>query len=244
MKKIMKNVILALTLAGLTVPGIFAADPPVSGRNQDVAAAPDQPPGRKTQVKGQVVDESGKPVPGAAWKISGTEVLRDGKSTRVIRLGDSVDSFADAEGRFVISFGEPIRFDLQFHKPGFAPAFLYEIAADFPDLKITLKRGESIHGTAISGRAAAGVKVKLRLPSQDLWYEEETFTDANGKFEFRSCAPPPEPQLPPGNSSGPAPPRNSPPKRRWQVVCGDKVVQVDVVDGQPVEPVDFFPNHF
>jgi len=240
----MKHVILTLTLAVLTVPGIFAADPPLTGPNQDVATAPTQPPGRKTQVKGQVVDESGKPVPGAAWKISGTEVLQDGKWIRVMRLGDSVESFADAEGRFVISFGEPIRFDLQFHKSGFAPAFLYEIAADSPDLKVTLKRGEIIHGTAISGRAAAGVKVKLRLPSQDLWYEEETFTDASGKFEFRACAPPMEPQLPPGISSGPGARLNPPPIRKWQVVCGDKVVQVDVVDGQPVEPVDVFPNQF
>jgi hypothetical protein len=209
-----------------------------------VVVAQAQPPVQKTQVRGQVVDEVGKPVPGAAWKIAGTEVLKDGKWTRVIRLGDPLDSFADAQGRFVISYGEPIRFDLQFHKAGFAPGFLYEIAADSPDLKVTLKRGEIIHGTVTRSVNAkkvevAGETVELRLPSQDVWYQEQVSTDANGKFEFRACAPPHEPPLPPGNSFGPVSDQASSRERKWQVACRGKVVQVDVRDGQPVEAVNF-----
>ena len=240
----MKSIILAFTLAGLTVPGVFADEPATKGTNQVGTGAQVQPPVQKNQVRGQVVDEVGKPVPGAAWKIAGTEVLRDGKWTREIRLGDPFASFADAEGRFVISYGEPIRFDLQFHKAGSAPAFLYEIAADSPDLKVTLKRGESIHGTvtrSVNGEkmAAVGAIVELRLPSQDVWYQEQVSTDANGKFEFRACAPPHEPPYPPGNSFGPVSDRASSSERKWQVVCEGRVVQVDVRDGQAVEAVNF-----
>ncbi|MGA2543579.1 MAG: carboxypeptidase-like regulatory domain-containing protein [Verrucomicrobiota bacterium] len=240
----MRNIILTFTMAALAAPGIFAGDPALTRYDQDVAAAPAQPPAQKNQVRGQVADEAGKPVPGAAWRISGTEVLRNGKWTREIRLGDTFDSFADAEGRFVVSFGEPIRFDLQFHKAGFAPAFVHEIAADSPDLKVTLKRGESIHGTvtriANGKRAAvAGEKVELRLPSQDVWYQQQAATDAAGKFEFRACAPPLEPPLPPGNSLGPGSHQDSPPKRKWQVVCRDKVVQIDVTDGKAVAAANF-----
>ena len=65
------------------------------------------------RVHGQVVDEAGKPVPNAVWRIGGTEVLQDGKWTRVINLGDVLDSTADAEGRFVISIEASKRLDLQ-----------------------------------------------------------------------------------------------------------------------------------
>lgn len=238
----MKGIILAFTLAGLTVPAILAAER--KGNNQVGTVAQVQSPVQKNQVRGQVVDEVGKPVPGAAWKIAGTEVLRDGKWTREIRLGDPSRSFADAEGRFVISYGEPIRFDLQFHKAGFAPAFFYEIGADSPALKVTLKRGESINGTVIrsvNGKkvAVAGETVELRLPSQDVWFQEQVSTDANGKFEFRACAPSHEPPDPPSNSFGAVSHQASSRERKWQVVCGGKVVQVDVRDGQAVETVSF-----
>jgi hypothetical protein len=182
-----------------------------------------------------VVDEAGHPVPGAAWKIGGTEVLQDGKWTNVYQFGNVGDQFADAEGCFAITFVSSVRvrYDLQFHKPGFAPAFLYEIAADSPDLKVTLKRGESIHGTVTriaNGKAepVAGQWVQLRLPTRDLMYAEHTTTDASGAFEFRACTPPPgHPRL-------------------WQVICGDegvpvkdKVVEVDVKDGQAVGAINF-----
>jgi hypothetical protein len=243
-KEIVKSIILVVALAGLTVPGIFADEPAAKGTNQAGTVTQAQSPVQKNEVRGRVVDEAGKPVPGAAWKITGTEVLRDGKWTREIRLGDPFRSIADAEGRFVITYREPIRFDLQFHKAGLAPAFLYEIAADSPDLKVTLKRGESIHGTvtrSVNGKkmAAAGETVELRLPSQDVWFQEQVTTDADGKFEFRACAPPCEPPNPPGNSFGPVSEPAASPERKWQVVCGGKVVQVDVRDGQAVEAVNF-----
>jgi hypothetical protein len=47
-------------------------------RNGSSTGAQAQPPVQKKQVRGQVADEAGQPVAGAAWKISGTEVLQGG----------------------------------------------------------------------------------------------------------------------------------------------------------------------
>jgi len=238
-----KSIILSFCLAGLIAPVVSAAEPVVTGTNR-VGTVQTQPPVQKNQVRGQIVNEAGKPMAGAIWRIAGTEVLKDGKWTRENRLGAAIDAFADAEGRFVISYGEPIRFDLQFHQPGYAPGFLYEIGADSPDLKVTLKRGEIIHGKVtqnVNGKKVAVARklVELRLPSSDVWFQEQVSTDANGKFEFRACAPPREPPLPPGNSFGPLRNQDPPTERKWQVVCNGNVVQVDVKDGQAVEPVNF-----
>jgi hypothetical protein len=240
----MKTIIFAFTLAGLTGPWVFADELPAQGNHPPVTVGPGPAIVQKSQVHGQVVDEAAQPVPGAVWKIAGTETLNDGQWTRVIRLGDPMDSFADAEGRFVVAYGEPIRYDLQFHKAGFTPAFLYEIAANSPHLKVTLKHGESIHGTVtrnVNGikLPAAGETVELRLPSQDVWHQEQVTTDTNGTFEFRACAPPHEPPLPSGNTFGSGTNQDSPSERKWQVVCAGKVTPVEVRDGQAVEPVNF-----
>jgi hypothetical protein len=195
-------------------------------------------------VQGQVVDENGRPLAEVAWKISGTEKLIDGKWMRVMLLNWAEDHFTDAEGRFVIPFREPMRYDLQFHKPGFAPAFVYEIASDSAELKVTLKRGERIHGTVtrlVDGirKPAEGETVELYLPSRDFWYQERTSTDINGKYEFRACTPPFEPPLPAGNFVGGTQIQHPQIERKWQLVCKGKTVQVDVKDGKDVETVDF-----
>lgn len=179
----MKSILIAFSTAILIVPAAFAAEPTATGNNSVSSAVPAQPPGQKNQVRGQIVDEAGKPVPGAAWKFAGIEVLKNGKWTRELRMGDWLDTLADAEGRFVIPYGELVRFDLQFHQAGFAPVFLYEIGADSPELKVTLKRGERIHGTVsqkMSGKNVpmVGKTVELRLPSYGVWFQEQVVTDA------------------------------------------------------------------
>lgn len=238
-----KNILLTFSLAGLILPAVFAAEPAATNNNAVGTTAQTQPAVQTNQVHGQVVDERGQPVPGAAWKIAGIEVLRDGKWTRELRMGDPFDTLADAEGRFVISYREPVRFDLQFHKSRFAPAFLYEIGADSTDLKVILKRGERIYGMvtqSVNGKkvAVAGKTVQLRLPSHGIWFQEEVSTDANGKFEFRVCAPSPEPPYPPGNHLGALRSQDPPSERKWQVACGGNVVEVEVKDGQAVEAVN------
>lgn len=195
-------------------------------------------------VRGQVVDENGKPLAGVVWRISGIEDLNDGKWKRVSYSGWAAENFTDADGRFVIPFQSPRRYDLQFHKPGFAPTFMYEVAADSPELKVMLKRGESIHGTVtqlIDGKPQPlnNETVELRLPAWDFWYQEKVITDTDGKFEFRVGAPPTEPATPPGNFFGSTTNQDSQPKRKWQLVCAGEIIQVDVKDGKAVEAVDF-----
>jgi hypothetical protein len=195
-------------------------------------------------VHGQVVDENGKPLAETAWKIIGTEELLDGKWTRMFRLNWAADNFTDAEGRFVIPFLKAMRYDLQFHKPGFAPTFVYEVGADFGELKVTLKQGEHIHGSVVRlvdgiAKPAEGETVELCLPGSDLWYQEKVSTDANGKYEFRACTPPSEPPLPAGNFVGGTQIQHPQPGRKWQLVYKGKTVQVDVNDGKDVEAVDF-----
>jgi len=183
----------------------------------------------ESSIRGQVVDENGKPLDGVTWRISGIEELRDGNWTLVMYTGLPREDTTDSNGRFIVPFYEPRRYDLQFHKAGFAPAFLFEVAADSPEIRVTLKRGESIHGI-VSRRVDGNLMpvwmkvVVLRLPSRDFWYEERVVTDRAGRFEFRACAPPSEP---------------SGLKRKWYVVLADQVVEIDVRDGEPVDEVDF-----
>lgn len=180
-------------------------------------------------VRGQVVDEYGKALDGVTWRISVIEELRDGNWAMVRYSGMPTEGNTDSNGCFAVPFNKPRRYDLQFHKAGFAPAFLFEVGADSPEIRVTLKRGESIHG--IVSRRVDGklmpVKMEavvLRLPSRDFCYQERVFTDQAGRFEFRVCAPPPEPT---GQ------------KRKWQMVLADQIVEIDVRDGKPVDEVDF-----
>jgi hypothetical protein len=180
-------------------------------------------------VRGQVVDEDGKPLDGVKWRISAIEELRDGKWALVMYSGLPREDTTDNNGRFIVPFHKPQRYDLQFHKSGFAPAFLFEVAADSPEIKVTLKRGESIHGNVmrrVDGelKPVAKEAVVLCLPGRDFWYKEQVFTDHNGRFEFRACAPLTEP---------------SGQKRRWQVVHSNEIIEIDVQDGKPVDAVDF-----
>jgi hypothetical protein len=180
-------------------------------------------------IRGQVVDESGKPLDGVTWWISAIEELHDGKWILVIYSGMPSEHTTDSNGCFIVPFHGLQRYDLQFHKSGFAPAFLFEVAADSPEIKVTLKQGEIIHGT-VSRRVDWNLmpvrmeEVVLRLPCRDVWYQERVFTDHNGRFEFHACAPPSDPS---GH------------KRKWQVVLADKAVEIDVRDGEPVDAVDF-----
>jgi hypothetical protein len=189
-----------------------------------------------------VVDEQGKALAGVSWRISGLEVLRDGKWTFELRTGVAPESTTDNEGHFEVTFREPLRYDLQFHKPAYAPAFLYAVGTNSSGLKVTLRRGQILHGTVtrlIDGnrKPVVNEQVELRLPARDLWYQEHVTTDRDGRFEFRVCAPPSQPPTPPGNIIvGKGEPSR---QWKWQVVFRGKVVQVDVKDGEATEPVDF-----
>jgi hypothetical protein len=180
-------------------------------------------------VRGQVVDENGKPLDGVTWTVSAIEELHDGKRKLIMHSGKPEKGTTDSEGLFTVPFHKPQRYDLQLHKSGFAPAFLFEVSVGSPQIKVTLKRGQSIHGTVrrwVNGKPRPAEKetVVLCLPGRGLWYEEKVLTDSKGRFEFRACAAPVEP---------------SGQKWTWQVVYLNQTVELDVQDGRPVDEVNF-----
>lgn len=180
--------------------------------------------------RGQVVDENGVPVDGVIMSISAYEEKREGNWILVHNLGAPCKIIVeDSNGYFVLPLEQPLRYDLQFYKQGYAPAFLFQFGTNSPERKVVLKRGESIHGIVshpIDGNLVplAMETVVLQLPGRGFWYEEKVLTDNNGRFEFRVCAPPAEPD---GL------------KRKWQVAVAGKVVEIDVRDGEPVEELNF-----
>ncbi len=186
----------------------------------------------ENSVQGLVVDENNNPVQGVVWKISAIEEMLDGRWTLVHYSGVPVENMTDKDGIFIIRFDKIKRYDLQFYKAGFAPTFLYQVPSNSPELKVVLKRGESIHGTVSRIDFGSLVPVKkemitLRLPTRDFWYQEKIFTDANGSYGFRVSAP----QVEPDGI-----------KHKWQVVVADKAVEVDVQDGRPVDELNFEIN--
>jgi hypothetical protein len=182
----------------------------------------------KSSIRGQVVDEKGKPQDEVLWRISAIEELSDGKWALTHYSGLPYVSITNSNGFFGVPFNRPCRYDLQFYKAGFAPAFLFQVATDSPGIKVILKRGERIHGIVsrrVDGKLVpmATETVVLRLPCRDFWYQDSAVTDKAGKFEFRACAPPIDPDYR---------------ERKWQVVLPHQIVEIDVRDGRPVDEVN------
>ncbi len=181
-------------------------------------------------IRGQVIDVNCFPIDGAKWRLSAIEEFHDGKWKLMWYSGLAPTGVTDSNGSFVIFCkAEGRRFDVQFSKEGFAPAFIFQKSCDANEITVILKQGESIRGTVsriVDGKreAEAMKEVLLQLPCRDFWYQERTFTDENGRYEFRVCAPPIDP---------------SGLKRKWSVVVDDKTVEVDVQDGEPIEDVNF-----
>ena len=87
-----------------------------------------------------------------------------------------------------------LRYDFYFDKPGYAPAFL-DTVAHGSELNITLKRGQTLVGTVkkiVNGRLepVVGAPVDLRLPTDDLWFQQRTMTGPNGAYIFFHVTPP------------------------------------------------------
>jgi len=179
-------------------------------------------------VSGIATDESGKPLSGVSWWISAFEEWRDGRWENVLRTGDTRKHTTDENGRFEVTFHSKVRYDLQFDKWGYGPAFLYQISSDSPDLHFKMKKGVLVRGEVqIKGKNRpdfSGINVVLRLPnSRGLWFKKTTIVDHEGKFRFYASPPP----TPPG------------PFSKWQLVCAGEVVMLDVREDTPVDEVIF-----
>jgi len=164
-------------------------------------------------VTGEVTDQNGKPLANVRWRISAVEEWRDGQWELIHNLGWPQWSVTDSEGRFTLTFQGRQRFDLQFAGFGeLAPGFVYEVSPDTRDLKIVMKPGIPVRGTVVasnSNRIPGYVRVELQLPCRDVWYQEESATDADGHFTFYVCPPPTEP-----NKAIPS---------KWQISCAGLV---------------------
>ncbi len=201
---------------------------------------------KTTSVSGIVTDESGEPLSGVSWWISAFEEWRDGRWENVLRTGWTGKHTTDEDGRFEVTFNNKVRYDLQFDKWGYAPAFLFQISpysplrllsrgrsagrtgTDFPELRVRMKKGVLVRGQVrIEGKNRpdfSGINVVLRLPnSRGLWFKKTTLVDHEGKFRFYASPPP----TPPGPTS------------KWQLVCAGEVVMLDVDENTPVDEVIF-----
>ena len=176
-------------------------------------------------VNGVVKDAEGTALAGVTVQLCGLEVLQDGSWKRELRLGEMPRYRTDEHGGFQFPFNDPnMRFDVYFDKDGFAPVFLYAISNSTPELNVTMTRGQTLSGTVtkrVNGQLepANGIGVELRLPNWDLWYQHKTTTDQRGKYSFQ-VSPPPE-------------------KRKWQVVCRQKVSEAEVTKEKPITGPDF-----
>ena len=87
-----------------------------------------------------------------------------------------------------------------------------------------MKRGTPVTGIVTRlvkerREPVSGTMVELRLPSDDLWYQQRVFTDHEGRYTFR-ISPPPK-------------------NKKWSVVFVGEVVMLDVKGEEPVIGPDF-----
>ena len=175
-------------------------------------------------ITGIVRDEQGAPLADVKIQMCGLEKFSGGTWRREMRLGEMPAYSTDQDGHFVVPVREnDLRFDFYCDKPGYAPVFLHAITNQSPELAVVLKRGLTVTGTVqrMAGgklEPVGGAQVELQLPSEDLWYQQRTSTDHNGKYSFHVS--------PPDHGA-------------WQVVFSGEAVKLDVAAGRPVKGPDF-----
>jgi len=183
-------------------------------------------------VRGKVTDETGNPLAGVEWWVSGFEEWREGNWQVVFRSGRTRKQTTDKDGRFEIQFHEKLRYELVFDKSDYGPVFLYQISADSPEIHVVMKKGLPLRGTVTrlgTGKPcfrATIVELLLPNPRGD-WFKRSAPVGPDGKFQFFVCPPPHLPKW------------DVRPPLRWQLVCAEEVVEVDVLEGEPIEEIHF-----
>lgn len=151
---------------------------------------------------GMVVDEGGRPVPGA--EILATYVFSPALLNRMSAYQSGGVARSNESGRFrLISLAPDIAYQLKVRKTGFAPAKVElparEAGQPAQDLRIVLRAGRTAFGLVIDGqrRPVAGARVTLqpatpssfaarRLASRNPSERFEGTTDPAGRFEVAS----------------------------------------------------------
>jgi len=167
---------------------------------------------------GRVTDEKGTPLEGVTVQVAHS-------GPRGFWMSGVRPKYStDAVGIFTVPFNRPEDpMDLWFDKPGFAPVFLFDLLPGPEELVVVMNGGIVIRGTVdrlVDGHLEPlmDAAVELRLPSDDLWYQQRSFTDTEGLYSFRVSPPPKD--------------------RKWQVVFAG-VTRELIVAGDPVVGPDF-----
>lgn len=181
-------------------------------------------------VSGIVTDESGKPLSGVTWWISAFEEWQDGQWRIVHYSGETRKETTGEDGRFEVTFHGKARYDLQFDKWGYGPAFLFQVSPDSPELHVAMKKGVLVKGRVEIPRKDRpdfeGIRVALRLPNpRGVWFKRSTLLDHTGTFQFHAS---PSPEVP-----------GFPETPQWQLVCAGEIVKLDVNEDAPADEVIF-----
>ena len=154
------------------------------------------PPAQETEpVRGVVVDEQGRPLPGVRLWISGFEE-RAGKGWNVVHFtGQPRIQTSDARGRFEIPGRDHLRYDLDFDLDGRRPAFV-QAAEPGADLRVVMEAGRALRGRVVQvgpdgERAIEGAPLAVTRPNgRGLWFQSERRSAADGSFAFAGFLPP------------------------------------------------------
>jgi len=156
---------------------------------EPIGPAPEDP---RRVLRGRVVDEKGKPVPGAI--VSSLSVHRDKGGYGMWGAVEGLDPHAisDTEGVFRICHAEPVdRIGVEVRAPGLAPRSV-ELRTGSQPREVRLDPGATVAGRLVregTGVASALVGLVQTDRSAGKFLGETTIgTDAEGRFVFNNIA--------------------------------------------------------
>jgi hypothetical protein len=184
-------------------------------------------------VRGKVTNEAGESLERIKWLVSGLERWEDGEWKVMHTSGSPVQGYTDKDGRFELTFRGKARYDLQISGGGYGPVFLYQVSPATPEIHVVMKKAIVVRGTVVRARSkrpcSSATVVSLRLPnSRGIWFKETSLVDHEGNFRLFACPPPNPPTTP--DMTEPV---------KWQLVCAEEVVPIDIEEGKPVDWVEF-----
>lgn len=153
--------------------------------------------GRPSQFKGTVVDQAGRPVPGAKVRISLKNKMITRREITPLLPEKWFTTKTDANGRFLFdNIPEGATADFGVKAPGRASIWTTcdfgqgqgeQFAAGRNDIRIVLPPEACIKGKVLeeaTGKPAAGVLILARPASHPNWqhYQDQVYSDSNGKF--------------------------------------------------------------
>jgi protocatechuate 3,4-dioxygenase beta subunit len=171
---------------------LLVPSPASASRLSRIVLSPAPP---RTRASGRVLDEAGRPIPGAcvqrgSWQAGGCGIASIAESTPCQEPEPSF-AIADARGRFAFDLSGPSFTDLWVEAAG----YLREIRTGIPfgpgqssgDVEIVLRRGATVAGKVLAadGSPAAGARVHASQAGR----APETVTDAQGRYRLAGVEP-------------------------------------------------------